>query len=168
MASELRQLERNQYPPEVQRPPLPTELAWLGDIYDAGTSAVAEDEQPNSPQFDQATVRSLSRFLHAVALTIQHIKANKTAHKKRFTIWRSPRKAEDEYRELVRRNPVNAAAQYRLSQAHLLRGHLVEARKTAEAAVALAPDHARFRLWLRLVNTAGRLMFRPDSHPSKA
>ncbi|MEA2986865.1 MAG: hypothetical protein QOD94_3119 [Alphaproteobacteria bacterium] len=168
MASELQQLEENQYPPEVQRPPLPAELGWLRDVYHHGTFPAAEGKQPISPQFDQATVRSLGCFLHAVALAIQHMKANKSAHNSRFTIWKSPRKAEDQYRELVRRNPANAAAQYRLSQAHLLRGHLAEARKTAQAAAALAPGRARFRLWLRLLNVAGRLMLRPGSHQSQA
>jgi hypothetical protein len=168
MASELQKLEKNQYPPEVQRPPLPANLGWLRDVYHQGTFAVAEGGQPISPHFDQATVRSLGCFLHAVALAIQHMKANKTAHKNRFTIWKSPRKAEDQYREVVRRNPSNAAAQYRLSQAHLLRGHLAEAHKTAQAAAALAPDRSRFRLWLRLVNVAGRLMLKPGSHRSPA
>jgi hypothetical protein len=167
MACELQKLEQNQYPPEVRCPPLPAELGWLREVYHSGTPAVAEAEPPISPQFDQATIRSLGRFLHAVALAIQHMKANKSAHKNRFTIWKSPREAEDRFREVVRRNPANAVAQYRLSQAHLLRGHLAEARKTARAAAALAPEDARFRLWLRLVNAAG-LMLRPGSHPSKA
>ncbi len=149
------------------RPSRPN-LGWLRDVYHQGTFAVAEGGQPISPHFDQATVRSLGCFLHAVALAIQHMKANKTAHKNRFTIWKSPRKAEDQYREVVRRNPSNAAAQYRLSQAHLLRGHLAEAHKTAQAAAALAPDRSRFRLWLRLVNVAGRLMLKPGSHRSPA
>lgn len=168
MASELQKLEKNQYPPEVHRPPLPANLGWLRDVYHQGTFAVAEGGQPISSNFDQATVRSLGCFLNAVALAIQHMKANKTAHKNRFAIWRSPRKAEDRYREVVRRNPSNAAAQYRLSQAHLLRGHLAEAHKTAQAAAALAPDRPRFRLWLRLVNVAGRLMLKPGSHRSPA
>ena len=91
-----------------------------------------------------------------------------TAHTKRFTIWKSPRKVEDQYREVARRNPANAAAQYRLSQAHLLRGPLAEARRTAQAAAALAPNQTRFRLWLRLLNVAARLMLRPGSHRSQA
>lgn len=168
MASELQKLEKKQFPPEVQRPPLPAELGWLRDVYQHGTFAVAEGGRPISPQFDQAAVRSLGFFLHAVALAIQHMKANTSAHRNRFAIWKSPRKAEDQYREVVRRNPSNAAAQYRLSQAHLLRGHLAEARKTAQAAASLAPDRPRFRLWLRLVNVAGRLMLKPGSHRSPA
>jgi hypothetical protein len=167
MASELQSLEENQYPPEVQRPPLPAELGWLRDVYYHGTSAVAEAE-PSSPQFDEASIRSLGLFLHAVALAIQHMQANESAHKNRFTIWKSPREAEDRYREVVRRNPSNAAAQYRLSQAHLLRGHLAEARRTAQAAAALAPERARFRLWLRLLNATGRLMLTPRSRQPQA
>ncbi|HET7681659.1 MAG TPA: tetratricopeptide repeat protein, partial [Xanthobacteraceae bacterium] len=167
MASRLKKLEKNQYPPKVERPSLPAELEWLRDVYYHGTSAATEGE-PMSPQFDQATVRSLGCFLHAVALAIQHMKANQFTHRKRFTIWKSPREAEDHYRELVRRNPSNAAAQYRLSQAHLLRGHLSAARKAAETAAALAPDRAHFRLWLRLVNAAARLMLRPRSHQPQA
>ena len=166
MASELQKLEKNQYPPEVQRPPLPAELGWLRNVYHHGIAA--EGGQPIPPHFDQATAKSLGCFLHAVALAIQHMKANKTAHKNRFAIWKSPRKAEDRYREVVRRNPSNAAAQYRLSQAHLLRGHLAEAHKTAQAAAALAPDRSRFRLWLRLVSVAGRLMLKPGSRRSPA
>jgi hypothetical protein len=55
---------------------LPPELAWLRE-------SIGQAAQPGTvspaPHFDQATVRSLARFIHGMALTIERLKAERSA-----------------------------------------------------------------------------------------
>jgi hypothetical protein len=122
-------------------------------------------QAPVAPQFDQPSVRALGCFLHALALAIQHLKAERDTSRGRWLIFISPRAAENHLREMVRLNPTGAEGHYRLSQAALLRGHFVEARRAAEAAAQLAPDRGAVRRWLRLVKAAQRWLFRPPPAP---
>jgi tetratricopeptide (TPR) repeat protein len=166
MALELQRLEKDPHLPPIPRPALPAELEWLREAYGEAAPGHAK-VQSAVPHFDQAMVRALGCFLHAVALTIQHMKAARFARRGRLLIWVSPRRAENYFREVVRSNPASADAQYRLSQAHLLRGHVIEARRTAEAAAQLAPDRALYARWLRLVKAAERWLFKPPPAPAE-
>lgn len=156
MASELQELEKDRRLPQIPRPVIPAGLEWLREAYGqpAAQSVVV-------PRFDQAGIRTLGCFLHAIALTIQYLKAERAARKGRWLIWTNPRAAEDHFREVLRLNPASAAANYWLSQAHLLRGHTVRARAAAQAAVQLAPRRALFRRWLRLIQAAARWRSKP-------
>jgi hypothetical protein len=159
MASELQELEKDRRLPLIPRPAIPAGLEWLRDAYDQ----LAPDQPPAAvvPRFDQPGVRMLGCFLHAIALTIQHLKAEHSVREGRWLILRSPRAAENHFREVLRLNPASAAANYWLSQAHLLRGRIAEARAAAEAAARLAPRRALFRRWLRLIRSAERWLSKP-------
>jgi len=144
--------------PLVCLPALPAELAWLADAYRQGPNTLAEAA---CPKFDQAGVRTLGVFMHAVAAAIQHARAERSTRRSRFLLWRNPREAERRYREVARLNPASAEAQFRLSQAHLLRGHLDEAQNAAAAAAGLAPGRRMFRVWLKLVSAARQIRRSP-------
>jgi hypothetical protein len=160
MVSEFQKLHRRA--PHVCLPPLPAGLGWLREAY--GQAVVPAQTQSISPQFDQAGIRALGCFLHSIALTIQHARAEIFARRgNQFSFWISPRKAENHFREVVRLNPASATAQYRLSQAHFLRGHFVEAQWAAEAAAQIAPNQPRYRKWLKVANVAKRWLYKPPA-----
>jgi hypothetical protein len=161
MVLELQELEKDRHLPRIPRPAIPAGLEWLREAYGVPAPGNTETQPAVVPQFDQASVQALGCFLHAIALTIQHLTAEQSADRGRFLIWISRRWAENHFREVVRLNPASARGQYRLSQAHLLLGHIVEARKAAEIAAQLAPNRALFRRWLRLVDAAQRWLFKP-------
>jgi Tetratricopeptide repeat len=167
MVAQLQRLERDRRLPPIPRPALPAGLEWLQDAYGIPTAGQTERQPVATPHFDQASIQTLGCFLHAVALTTQLLKAARAARRGRFLIWISRRWAENHFREVVRLNPNNATAQYRLSQAHLLRGHFVEARKTAETAARLEPNRARFRRWLRLANMVERWLIKQSPVPAE-
>lgn len=162
MTSELDKLESKRRLSHPPRPPLPAGLEWLAEAYGTPPTSPAV-----VPEFDPARVQALGCFLHAIVLHIQHLQAEEAAHKGRFLLWISPRKSENHFREVVRLNPARAITQYRLSQALLLRGYFVEARKAAEAAAQLEPGKPRFARWLRVVDLAGRWIFRQAPEPAE-
>lgn len=174
MVSEIQELEKDRRLPHVPRPPIPAGLEWLREAYGEPARGQLEAQSAAAPRFDQAGVRMLGCFLHAVALTIQHLKAERSAREGRWLLSKNPRAAESHFREVVRLNPASATAQYWLSQAHLLRGHFAEARAAAEAAAQLAPQRALFRRWLWLIRAASRWPFkrtaplRPAEHKGQA
>jgi tetratricopeptide (TPR) repeat protein len=145
---------------------IPAGLEWLEDAVRQPSSA--RSETMTIPNFDGAMIRSVGCFMHHLALTIQHLQAERFAREGRLLIWVSRRAAERHYREVVRLDPANASGQYRLSQAHWLLGHFVPARKAAEAAARLAPGRAAFRRWLRLVQAIERWRFKPPAASVKS
>jgi hypothetical protein len=173
MVSEFKKFHRRA--PHVSLPPIPVGLEWLQPAYawrrrrsrlgrppsetvaptGNGQTAVHAQTQSIAPQFDQASIRALGCFLHSIALAIQHARAEISARRgKQFQFWVSPRKAEDHFRNVVRLNPASAAAQFRLSVAHLLQGDFVEAQAAAEAAAQAEPNRPLFKRWLRVTNAA--------------
>lgn len=62
--------------PDLDSVVLPPELAWLRESIG---QAAASGAPPAAPHFDQATVRSLSRFIHGMALTIERLKGERAA-----------------------------------------------------------------------------------------
>jgi hypothetical protein len=161
LVSQLQKLQKDRRLTRIPRPALPLGLEWLREAYGEATPGDAAAQPSVAPQFDQANVRALGCFLHAIALAIQHLKAEQDTYRGRWLMCVSPRAAENHLREMVRLNPTGAEGHYRLSQAALLRGHFVEARKAAETAALLAPNRGAVRRWLKLVNTAGRWLFKP-------
>ncbi len=162
MSRVLRRLERRHfYLPRVEWPVLPPELKWLQDAYDRKPLVQNTQSREPAPEFNEATIRAVGCFLHDITLAIQHRKAERDAFSGSLLIWISRRLAENYYREVVRLNPRNARGQYRLSQAHLLRGHFVAARDAAKTAVELAPQRVLFRGWLRVVSAAERWFYKP-------
>jgi Tetratricopeptide repeat len=166
MVAELQQLEKGPRSARIPRPAIPPGLDWLREAYGQTEPGEAAAHPPVIPQFDQAAVRALGCFLHAVVLAIQHMKAEQDTFWGRWLLCINLRDAENHFREVVRQHPTGAEGHYRLSQACLLRGHFVEARKAAEAAAELAPNRGAFRRWLKLVNTTGRWLFKPPPAPA--
>jgi hypothetical protein len=167
LVSQLQQLEKNRRLTRMPRPALPPGFEWLREAYGQTTPGDAAAQASVIPQFDQANVRALGCFLHALALAIQHLQAEKDTYRGRWLMCISPRAAENHLREMVRLNPTGAEGHYRLSQACLLRGHFVEARRAAETAAQLAPSRGAVRRWLKLVNTTERWLFKPPPAPGE-
>jgi hypothetical protein len=153
--------------PRIPPPPIPPGLEWLREAYGQTEPGEAQTQAPVVPQFDPASVRALGCFLHAIALAIQHLQAEHDTYRGRWLICINPREAENHLREMVRLNPTGAEGHYRLSQASLLRGHFVQARKAAEAAVQLVPTRGAFRRWLKLVTAAERWLYKPPPAPAE-
>jgi hypothetical protein len=161
LTAELASLENDPLCAPISRPAIPPGLEWLREAYGQTEPGQAAAQAAVVPQFDPAGVRALGCFLHAIALAIQHMKAERATHRARRLILISPREAENHFREVARLHPTGAEGHYRLSQACLLRGHFVEACRAAETAAKLAPERAAFRQWLKLAKLAERWLSKP-------
>jgi hypothetical protein len=163
MASELQELEKDSRLPAVPRPVVQQGLEWLREAYGPPGLGQPQVQSAAVPRFDQAGVRALGCFLHAIALTIQHLKAERAAREGRSLMFVNPRAAEIHFREVARLNPMSPGIQHLLSKAHLLSGHIREARAAAQEAARLAPQRMLFGLWLRLIRTAERWLSKPTA-----
>jgi hypothetical protein len=166
LVAELQQLEKDRPGTPIPRPAIPPGLEWLREAYGEAETGEAAAQAAVVPKFDPASVRALGCFLHAIALAIQHLKAERDTYRGRWLICINPREAENHLREMVRLNPTGAEGHYRLSQAALLRGHFVEARRAAEAAAQLAPERGGVRRWLKLVTAAEGWLYKPQPAPA--
>jgi tetratricopeptide (TPR) repeat protein len=167
LSAELRKAQnKSRRLTRIPPPPIPPGLEWLREAYGQTEPGDAAGQAAVVPQFDQASVRALGCFLHAIALAIQHLQAEYDTYRGRWLLCINPREAENHLREMVRLNPTGAEGHYRLSQASLLRGHFVEARRAAEAAAKLAPKRAAFRRWLKLAKVAERWLSKPAPAPA--
>lgn len=148
MTAEFEDLHR--YAPKTVLPARPPALDWLR------SSADGEAQGAPPPAFDQQMIRLLGCYLHELAGAIKELKAARAADRGRALVWKSPTKARAHFTEVVRHNPANALAQFRLSQAHFLCGDFAGGRSAAKSASELAPKRWLYKRWFKLLNLLSR------------